>query len=823
MKERQRRVIGIVGLGIALIAIGVAAIFAGQGTDTAREAPSEAASPEPSSSIAPFAAEIPAGKQATLSFKLDSSTEQVLWRSGESSVYVRENRLYTSDAGETDRELYEWKAPAERDGQAWVNGEFLLLGTNEPASDSAREDPRGEWQTIRLGADPSYVGTDIQFFGPHEVLTVTAAEDPGILVFAVRNGGGFSEHVYDPQLKPEERWTRVAMADLVEAARALTMPGKSSVTGTFGGTKRFGLTDGSTLHAFKDGEGMLAYAPKPYARAVRFLDYEVVDAKLMAFVDQTLEVDPRTLVQLRSSSGKGADMMSYLDNYYFKLPVEPRLWEDGWQALSPGAYVRSKPDKLEAILFEKENSVADNAPRYRELPIPSGTRVDADGPRLKLDSNGRLQWLAWRDFVNVEPYDATTLLSDPLRDYIVREIPRPEIPPHAPGRIVEGSFEKSYAYNTNADIPDALRDALQEALPDGDYGSSKTFRLIESQWYVLVDRVLMTYKDGVISKIGELPIAISVEVGEGFGGHGALDFARVNGGWLVADTEASRVIKLNDELDIVAELAVPMPNKLTVEGERLRIGSIGRVGLTDLSLKSVEYRSQPYEPLGDARLVEQASYWPEERYEDPDTGLLWYVFNGFLHQLDVARKQYRSFFIGNKENVQGPVRILPYRGEVLVVLNRKLDRFARSGEWLGTIAYPRVRPDGIYDHSTQGESSIIVDEDADALYYVQGYRILRIDMGKGEAKTIFRQNQADIGHLVRHGDKLYALLRSNEEDRYTRVLQLKGDAGTADAAMYTELVDIDLQTFEVRRRMAEGFYDELEIGDKGFVLTSYTS
>jgi hypothetical protein len=164
-------------------------------------------------------------------------------------------------------------------------------------------------------------------------------------------------------------------------------------------------------------------------------------------------------------------------------------------------------------------------------------------------------------------------------------------------------------------------------------------------------------------------------------------------------------------------------------------------------------------------------------------------------------------------------RIIPYRGEIVVLLDRRLYRFDRQGNWLNSLSFPRSRSDGIYDRTPAGENSLIIDEATSTWYLVQGYRILAIDLSENEVTTVFRQNDSDIGMLVRHQGSIYFLLHSNGEDRY-RIWS------NPQAEMYTEMIKMDLQTHELQRYMVQGYYDALEIeadpdGQPLFTLIRY--
>lgn len=338
----------------------------------------------------------------------------------------------------------------------------------------------------------------------------------------------------------------------------------------------------------------------------------------------------------------------------------------------------------------------------------------------------------------------------------------------------------------------------------------------------MVDRHFYEYKDGAIVNIGEMPITITVSIGEGAGGRGSMDFVRWNDAWIVADTEASRVLKLNDKLEVQSEIDVPTPYQLTIEGDQLHIASTANRFTIDREFKHVSTTPQPFESTSRLKKVEFESFRPQQLYLDADSGLTWYYLWGSLYQYHERKQEYRSTYISYNENDVAEVRIIPVQDEVIVILDRRLERFDRQGNWLGTVFYPRAEPDAIYDRTTQGENSLIVDEVSNVLYMVQGYRMIEIDLNRQEVTTLFQQNYADFGKLILHENELIFMLHSNEEDRWT---QQQG-GHIAREHMYTEIVKINPQAHHIRRYVVKGYYDSLELdtssGDQPtFVLRSY--
>ncbi|WP_219834971.1 hypothetical protein [Paenibacillus sp. R14(2021)] len=246
----------------------------------------------------------------------------------------------------------------------------------------------------------------------------------------------------------------------------------------------------------------------------------------------------------------------------------------------------------------------------------------------------------------------------------------------------------------------------------------------------------------------------------------------------------------------------------------------------DSALKLKDRAAQPYVSTRSKKKV-ASDFLPQQWYRDAKSGLTWYVVLDWLYQYDEGKQTYRSFYLGMNENARAHARIIPYQDEVLVLLDRRMERFDRQGHRISTLAYPRVQPDGIYASTPQGENSWVMDEAAGTIYLVQGYRVLGIDLKRNEARTVFRQSFADIGELLVHKGSIYFLLHSNQMD-FDRQGQSNGKE--ASAKMVTEVVRLGRQTLGLHRYFVRGFYDVLRLdtasgsGEEalpGMVLTGY--
>ncbi|MDQ0113955.1 hypothetical protein [Paenibacillus harenae] len=804
MKLRRRRIIWTVCIVIPMLTI---ILYFYWSADAKREAVIPAATRLVSTQ--PIADAAPDWTPPAEPFDADTAEPLVLWKKEQNSIYVQDSHLYYSSDGVDERVLYTWEQSLTT--QAWVSGNALLIGTQLIDSSLEQEGHRGAWISVQTQPTPAITELDNIYFGPQQVLAVTAANEPSIFLIMVRNGiSNFSEYIVAPSHK---EW--IPNNSQITFTPNPKEPGTDNQLRYFTNVHTFPLPEGSAIYSFADEYSSLLYFQSAYPYVLRYADYSLTDVKQ---VFSPKEHANRLIG--RFSNEAGDEALSYLDLSFAYMPYEPRLWEGEWQALNNSTFTRATPEQIEVIQYKEDAPFDTNTPTYDYFPTTEGRLITTKGMLAEYDVRGMTQYISLYDFVNTEEASPRHLWSSPLKEFAIKKEERPAyIPPYFSYEIPDWSYQD---FNTNESIPEELLGALEEVRREGDYGYAKVFRKYGSQWFVLYDRYFYEYTDGQLSELGELPVTVKVSIGEAAGGRGAMDFIRWRDAWFIADTEGSRVIKLNDKLEVEAEFAVHTPYRLTSDGDQLRIASIAGQLTVDAQFKLLNTKQLPFESTARMKKAMFDGFMPHQLYDDTTSGLTWYYFDGSLYQYDAKKQQYRSFYVGFTVNARASEKIIPYRDEVVLLLDHRLERFDRQGNWLSTLAYPRSTPDGIYDMTTQGESSLIVDETSELYYLVQGYRILAIDLARNEVNTVFRQNYADIGPLLRHGDSIYFMLHSDLEERYRQLMQQE----ETNRPLYTEIVKIDMQTKTVSRAVIDGYYDAFDIegnaGDEpAFVLRSY--
>lgn len=753
-------------------------------------------------------------------FRLDVHEPHILWKNGLSSLYVQNLQLYSLTDGSRAISLYEWTEPHV--AEAWLNGDRLLIGVQVKKRDISQlamgSGNLGHWLGIKIAVEPVVDYNETTFFGPQEVEQMLAAENPRLFIATVMNGDAYSELLLDSELG---NWISV------HRERLTPLPGgfkKQQEMRYLTEGRVFNLVDGSTMYTYADKGDTMLYSEDPNSLVRRYSNLELMDIKEI----DTLDASHQLLGRFRNEAGGEVMMFLNQGNDDTPIPIEHRLWEEDWQMLSPYSltFMQTMPGKLEIMQYTV-TYLDDGRKHIGEQTLTSFSTVGArllanQGSLLTYEVGSEKKQISWYDLLHSGSQTVDPIWLTPMKDYKSSEEIRPNHDSEwTTPKVPAIEYEE---YNTNAKIPEELWRAMDEVLVDSDYGYGKTFRLIDDLWYVLYDNYFFLYKEGELRKIGDMPITISVSIDAAAGGRTARDFVRVDESWIVADTEGSRVLKLDEKLQIRAEFAVPTPYRLSVKGDQLTVASEGNLITIDSSFMLKGKESLAFKSTG--KMVNEADkYFRTQQYmEDKENGLTWYYYDGLLYQYREQEKELRSFFVGYNENFTGTVRMIPYRDEMLVMLDRRLERFDRQGNWLSRIEFPRSQPDGIYDRTPHGENSNMLDEASGVLYLVQGYRIVAIDLQRNGVREVFRQNYSDIGKLIDYKDDLYVLLHANENDRYE---QRRGDS-TAQGPFYTEIIKLSKLDSSHERFIVKGFYEDMEVhdgadGKPAFILKRYSN
>ncbi|WP_219834970.1 hypothetical protein [Paenibacillus sp. R14(2021)] len=484
--------------------------------------------------------------------KMGANEPQVLWQEEQRMIYVQNYQLYYTKDGTAKQVLHDWKTALPC--RAWLNGDELMIAAQLPEADAGESQLSGVWLIVQTGAAPAVLYEESELFGPREVLAVGLVEDPCLFFVKARSGSDYVELVFDTS-----SGRSTAFSGRLDAEWANQLEPDVYALSVL---KVYRLPGDRVIYAFKDKDSVVLYDGKPYW-VRRYRGLELVDVKLMP----QLEDPPQLTALLRDEAG--AEWLSH-PNDLVLLPAPPGMWQEDWKALNAFTFTHVSSGKLEAIQYEEKvagREERDDPPRRIAFSTEGAKLLSTEGTLLTYGINGVKQSISWYDLIHAENAKPEELWSSSLPDFAELTTKQTTRPPWSPNtvshQIPAWSFE---GLNTNAPIPEKLMEALDKAYREEDYGYAKAFRKWGPQWYVLIDNHFYSFKDGALKAIGDMPITLAVQIGEAAGGHGARDFVRWKDAWYVADTEASRVVKLNDKLEVEAELAVPTPYRLTVKG-----------------------------------------------------------------------------------------------------------------------------------------------------------------------------------------------------------------------------------------------------------------
>jgi len=553
------------------------------------------------------------------------------------------------------------------------------------------------------------------------------------------------------------------------------------------------LSEDETMDIFDDNGSSLVYFSSPGKEMLRFDGYKLLVARPIHKPDQTIMI----LGHLRDSSGNEATV--FFERPDLVLPIDERLWQGKWLAVDPYNFVQITNEAIDVLQYEEGFASIDGEPVYKQFQLGAAKLISENGLLAEFEVEGKKQLLHLYDLVHTETDTLDSIWSEWMQEPDVQAAANSDLDPVWESHmIVEWSGEDQ---NANAEVPLALQRAVDELYSDSDYVFAKTYRYLQSTWYVLVEKDFYQFKNNKLTKLGEWPVTVDVAIGEGPSGFGAMDFVKLEQGWLVADTKANRVLKLDQDMKIAAELSVPVPSRLLIKQDSVHIESLLNEIVTDLDLQITETRMQEFKAVTAA--VDQDYLKPRQWYKDDASGLVWYSFMGRLFQFDEQNEQFKTAYLGISHNAHAKAQIFPYKDTIVVMLDHRLEQFDREGNWLGAIQFPRSEPDGIYDRTPEAENKAIIDEAAGKIYLVQGYRVLSIDLESKQATSLFRQNYAEIADMQLHEGNLYLLLHNHIEDHYHY-------SNTTDEESqqhyYSELIQINPADKSIKRAIVEGFY-----------------
>ncbi|MDF2715418.1 MAG: hypothetical protein K0R28_2343 [Paenibacillus sp.] len=758
-------------------------------------------------------------------FRTDTEEPLLLYHSGDRKkgfLYIRNNEVvhqFADEAGFRSKTLlaFDRSAPA----QLWRIGSSLLIGTQLPD----RDHPVGEWYALHMPDDPHGEASTLRIerihFGPDQVLTMTTVDTPRLYFVTVQNGSGFSEWMFKPGL---DRFAPVSpkFASGGEPGAGqnyhLRKPERQAAQLSFKRQTQFPLPGSGTMSAFEDDRGTIVYDDAINVPHVsRYVDHRAVD-----FTRLTDDLG-RSYPLGRFTDPQGRDVMSFPGaGYYSYFGYNPLLFEDGWRMYDLQNFYRIGKERIEIIQYEYERRSRFSHDRYWSYPLNGARLAYRTGDLLHFESAGKGVVLSTHDLILYRPQASASAYS--LEELWITDVTwKWESAARADERLgsTSGNGHSAIAEPIKLQVPrSVIADVDRSAIPDdvlkamekdcftgcGDYWSPPTIRDIDGQWVVLMQDTLYRLQDGALAELGRLPVKPADTVYFGKGGHTytAQDFAKIGSHWFIADTFGSRIIKLDEQFQIVSEYPLPYPKSIEVrDTDRLRVVSMKGIAVLDADLRVQSESGQKFEFEETVELEWFAS--EDSSFADAKTGLTWFYFAGYVVQHDPKLRQYRLIYTGHNMNGAFQTKIIPVGEDIFLMMDERLVVFGRDGAWKRTIAYPRVPPIGDYSVPLSGEGSYRLDPLSKKLYLVQGYRIIAIDWTDGAVSELFRQNFSTAGNVVLRGSKLYFTLHNGDLYEWEK---MRNELAVLDLAAGT-LTRYKLDRGYVTSHMSDGAEPEL--------------
>lgn len=727
-----------------------------------------------------------------------SSTQPLLLHLSDTElIYVVQDTLRYELRDSVSSNLYTFSHPQML--YLWSDDQTMLIGgvpqdTPEDATPSTYP-----WYSLQLSEHKKavFVNQENVSLNPAEVRSVAAAakSDTFYLQTAIHETPRYVLLTAGLQLM---EMFSIPGPEEIQGSKSPMLPASSVI-------RRFAQEE-TTLYGnhivtiFQDGKEVIVFQQSPVATVARLPGTRYIGKTEVSTVTFSLFA--------------GFKLKRDGDETYVFFPGEDRLlaWDErleekGWMVSRESApywFYRNKAGaELETL------SLADR--RYRKWSLDGLTYKRITGDRMEwIDADQQIVPVSLRDLMNSAQAETSIRDIGLLADLEEQLVPVPDggtaiqVKDEATRKINLPVYPRDKvvlsASSAGISPPQGLVNELELLANQGsgDSVTSTTLYNDKGDWFVLQSERLSRYTPQ--NEPGQKLVPLGYPAIEtnctttNYASCVTVDsFLRIGGYWYFPDTYGNRVLKLDEKLQLVSEAPALRPTQLrVVEKNRLSVGTLsgqmtydlelGLFGQAKATLQPVKAVTGPagQQPQAVASEIPAVSY-----YQDKTTGLEWYAVNGRLYQYRQADGQFRSFLIGQPVNGYGEIRILPYKGEVLVFSDTQMLKFRKdNGDFSQVMDYERAQPDAIYDNTSHGENSYVLDEERGLLYLVQGYRILELSLNRGEVRTLFRQDYADIGNIVLDKEKLVFTLNPGGQ----------WNPGLSENDPFNELVRYSLQT-----------------------------
>ncbi|WP_239617804.1 hypothetical protein [Cohnella mopanensis] len=772
-------------------------------------------------------------QKASSSFATNSNEPIVLYKNGQTkqALYALRGSIFFEqvvvgsnagkDASSEDAGTPPLIKLAGEQAVYWMQGDHLLIGValqqNNPESSL-----RGEWYSVQMKGEaaPEAVRIEEAYQDPRSVLSVTAVDDPALFVLAIADDDRrYREFAYwpgDPSLlsvNVEAGGNRDAAYERFVSQRpekSMQLQSYRQILSAEGGEG-----EGEALRALQDERGTLIAAKWGSGNrgVVRYPGYKT--EKLVWKDDIVGQRQPLALLSGINDSGSGRQMLSLpFSGSVSVLEAAPELLHTEWRMVDSGSFYTVGNGTVDTIRYIQGDR--DDTSFERRHYVTKGSLVEEIKGLLTYETSEtrRREFLSVFDLLLGSGDIGQMWLGEPLT--LVKSAEQggePQIPT-VKVKLPQKMWDLSWM---DTEVPQEVQKAMEAGNASGesclfdcdpDFAAVRQIRSIDGVWHVLQDKRLFRLEGGSLKLIGQLPITLRTTIGEGANGYTAQDYIRADGSWYVADTFADRVIRLSDSLEVTGVLELPMPYRLkAVKDGRLEITSLK--GTTTAGLERLQVVKQsPADPVASGKLsvvsheIDAATY-----YKDPNTGNGWMSVYGnvFMLSKQDGNMKLLRYFIGYPESGRTVVKPLPYKKDIVILSDNRVERLSGGGQWKQTIAFPQDTTD--CNGWADGENSYAYDAERGEIYLVHGCSIILIDLVNGTAKPIFSQAESRIGKLAQYGDKI--------------LFSVEGDKGSYSYSAITypysnELVALDKQSGKIERyQLEKGWVSEGIAGGEG--------
>jgi hypothetical protein len=746
------------------------------------------------------------------SFATNTNTALVIFLSKDKLLYVYNNQLYRLNFGLQPVSLYTWES--ETEAKVWHIGDGFLIGSKQGET--------AVWQYAHPLKQKDeyfeYRSYSQLTYGPEQVLEIKYCANPELVFLTFKVETTFDEYVINVNnfqfdsihleinADPGNYYEHPYFSHQQEKVKDVTT------------IQPISNWEGK-MYSFEDKRGTILFAKSYGATVYRYGDLKIVDMK---YIQQEVN-DPQLYIHFKDDSDK-EHILKYGQMGFY--PFIEKICHENWTAFRPNAFYHLDSKVIETVSYECQVCMI-NPITSKKYSLDSLKFIEKSGPLLTFIQKENHVFLSLYDITRYNtnnskaPDELDSLLMTELKpvDTTIAEKPFPgnedgtKIMVELPEMILSER-------NTNKPLPNEVVKVIQDKFfsGSGDGNQSALYRKIGTEWYILIDNLLYVYKNDNIVLVGTLPIKTTIWITNYSINLGAQDFTKSNGYWYIADTVGNRILKLDQKLKIINELALPSPSSIQiVDKDQLEAISLKGKSKLNQQLELLNSTDVTNKKIPDKQIVsrELSNYDvnPASYYVDQATKLTWYFqWPGYLNLYRSDIKEQRSYYVGLMFNGRGIPRIMPYQDKMILLFDNRAHIFQRDGKWLKTIDFPRGKPDGIYVDTTDGENSLYFDENNNVIYLVQGYRIIAVNLITNEVKTLFQQNNTNIGKMIYSQGKLYFTLQPIEH-------KFK-DENTQEDAL-TELCKLEITSGKLTRYLVRGDWSTDKIEKGALVLWSY--